>query len=281
MKKRKEENLNPLNYYKYFKNELESITLFPERELSDIVYHFTGKDMGSFLTGISNNINMESLFSQTLEIINRRKKGEPLEYILGRAYFMDIELAVDNSVLIPRPETEILVEEVLKHGPGTVIDVGTGSGNIAIALAKRGFRVVATDISKRALKIAEYNAKKNRVNVEFLHCAFMDNVRKDIKFDYIVSNPPYVSRAEYSELPDEVKKEPYEALVSDKNGLWHTLKVLEYAREYLKGGGYVFIEISPLRVEKYKEMAKKLGYGDIELTKDFNGKDRVLKARWM
>ncbi len=281
MKKRKEEKLSPLNYYKYLKKELESVALFPEREARDIVYYLTGKDIGRFLTNTTDNPDMETIFEKTYKIIERRKAGEPLEYILGKSFFMDIELVVNRSVLIPRPDTEILVEEVLRHKPGKVIDVGTGSGNIAIVLAKHGFSVVATDINEHALKIARNNAEMNGVNIEFIHCSFMENIGEKQSFDYVVSNPPYVARAEYDALDKEVKNEPYEALVSQQNGLWHSLKILEYAREYLKRGGYVFIEISPLRAEKYVEMARHLGYVRVELIRDLNGKYRVLKARWM
>lgn len=269
-----------MNYYRYLLKELEKITPFPDREIRDIVYHLTAMDIGKFLTVDVEDINLDEIFRRTNDIIQRRKAGEPLDYILERSFFMDIELRVNRSVLIPRPETEILVEEVLKHKPGRTIDIGTGSGNIAITLAKHGFSVMATDISKNAIEVAEYNAKLNGVNIEMAHCQFMEGIDSKTLFDYVVSNPPYVSQEEYISLDSSVKMEPYEAIVSPQDGFWHSLMILKLARWHLNRGGYIFLEISPLRANKYKEVALELGYVDVRLLKDLNGMYRVLKARW-
>ncbi len=273
--------MNPLNYYSFFRKELEKVALFPDRELRDIIYHLTGKDTPTFLLSPPSEIDMEMVIEETKKIIEKRKKKVPLDYILGKSFFMDIELKVSPSVLIPRPDTEVLVEEVLKHKPGDVVDIGTGSGNIGIVLARYGFKVTGTDISYASLQIAKSNAKLNKVEIETKLCPFFECFNKGIKFDYIVSNPPYISPKEYENLDLEVKQEPYEALVSPLDGLWHSLNILRQSKCYLKRGGYIFLEISSLRAEKYTQLAQEFGYTDIELLKDLNGNYRVLKARWI
>lgn len=281
MKKKREGILNPLSYYKFFKGKLESVSLFPERELRDIIYHLTGKNLGAFLSGVYSELEIEELYNETYKIVEKRKKRIPLDYIIGRSFFMDIELKVTPSVLIPRPDTETLVEEVLKHKRGDVVDIGTGSGNIGIVLAKHGFNVVATDINKEALEIAKYNVKLNKVKLRTKLCSFLECFDNNVKFDYVVSNPPYISEVEYKHLDIEVRQEPYSALVSPNGGLWHTFNILKGARIHLKRGGYVFIEISPLRAGKCAKIAQNLGYSSIQLIKDLSGTYRVLKARWV
>ena len=277
MRKRKEEDLSPLILYKKLREGLANISDFPEWEAREIIYHVTGKKLADFL--LEPEVN-EAHYDKIADILSKRREGRPLHYILHSASFMGIDLEVNESVLIPRNETEILVEQVLKEKKGKVLEIGTGSGAIAIVLAKNGFNVVATDVSLESLNTAKKNAQKHKVVVDFRKGAYFRCVRKGEKFDYIVSNPPYVSFEEYNELPIEVKKEPRIALVSSFNGMWHSCRIMAGARKYLKQGGELFLEISPHRADKYVQAAYALGYSGVELIKDLNDNFRVLKTRW-
>ncbi len=277
LKKRRGENLTPLSFYRLIIDKLNGVSKSPEWEAREIIYALSGKKVSDFF--LSFELKNEHL--KALEgIIERRKNGEPLSYILGNTEFMGFNLKVDERVLIPRDDTETLVNEVLKYPAGRVLDIGTGSGAIAISLASYGFDVVATDVSKEAISLARENALDNGVKIDFRVCSFFKCIRKKERFDYIVSNPPYISSREFDYLDREVKKEPRVALLSRFDGMWHTYRILIEARKFLRSGGRVFIEISPLRTEKYLYAAHKLGYTEVEVIKDLNGNYRVLKTRW-
>jgi release factor glutamine methyltransferase len=221
-----------------------------------------------------------------LRLVERRKEGVPLSHLTGTKEFWSIPLRVSPSVLIPRPETEILVEKVLElsgRGPECILDLGTGSGNIAIALAKElpHARILAADISLRALVVARRNAALQKARrVEFVRSNLFGAFRgTGIRFDFIVSNPPYVSRREWEGLPAEIRDfEPRRALLAGESGLELIRRLARQARTFLKPGGYLIFEIGEgQRDEVLALFAKR--WTEIETAWDLAGKPRVITAR--
>ncbi len=212
-------------------------------------------------------------------MILRRGKNEPLQYILGETNFYGLTLKVNEHVLIPRPETELLVEKIIKENPEVdeILEIGTGSGAIAIALAAniKNAKIKAVDISNEALQIARENAAKNKVNIHFCFSDVFENVTG--KYDLIVSNPPYISNQEYQYLSREIRKyEPSTALLADDNGLAFYKKILCSAKDYLTEKGKIYFEIGYNLSESIKKVAKENGFRNIETVKDLNGFNRMM-----
>ncbi|MBP8819838.1 MAG: peptide chain release factor N(5)-glutamine methyltransferase [Syntrophomonadaceae bacterium] len=218
------------------------------------------------------------------EFIKRRARKEPLAYITGAKEFMSLEFKVNPNVLIPRPESEIIVEKAIdlfKDQPCTICDIGTGSGALAISLAYYLplTQVFATDISPQALATARENADSLEVEVEFLEgdllSPFLD---KEQCFDLIVANLPYISQEEYHTLDSGVKSyEPQIALLAPGDGLDIYRRLLPQAFTLLKEGAYLFIEIGWQQGEKAIQMMS--DFEEIQLIKDLAGYDRVVMAR--
>ena len=196
--------------------------------------------------------------------IKRLISGEPLQYITGVQEFMKINFIVTKDVLIPQPDTEILVEEAIKIANRLdnplILDLCTGSGAIAVSLAKNipNAKIVATDISKRALEIAKQNAKLNGVlnNIDFIESNLFDKI-KNIKFDIIVSNPPYIETDEIKKLPKDVRQEPTIALDGGKDGLDFYRKIFNKGNEYLNRQGYLCVEIGHNQKEAVRKIIEK------------------------
>lgn len=212
----------------------------------------------------------------------------PRQYREGIAGFRLLELVVDRRVLIPRPETEGLVEQVLRLAAargegGTVLDLGTGSGCIALSLATEGrfSRIVATDVSPDALAVARLNADRvgpDRMP-EFRLGAFFAPVRGE-RFDVIVSNPPYIAGPEYAELDPGVRDfEPRVALESGPDGLAHTRAILRAAPDHLVPGGLLALEVDSRRADASAALARDSGLGDLRVEPDVFGRPRFLLAR--
>lgn len=219
-------------------------------------------------------------------LIRRGKKREPLQYILKEWEFYGLPFIVDERVLIPRPDTEILVEEckfLLEEVESPkILDIGTGSGAIAITLAKLfpNSKVIGVDISSEALEIANKNKELNNINnVEFiLSDVFEKILEKD--FDLIVSNPPYISIDEYRELMPEVKNyEPRLALTDNGDGYYFYKKISKEAFEYLKKGGYLAFEIGYNQGEEVSKLMKKDGYDVKGVIRDYGDNQRVVVGR--
>lgn len=227
--------------------------------------------------------------------IARRLAGEPVQYITGRAAFRSLDLAVDRRVLVPRPETEWLVEAVLEHLKSDarsplaravrVLDLGTGSGCIALSIAAEhpGAVVTAVDASEGALAVARGNAADLGLaaRVTFLHGDWFDALEGDHRFDVIVSNPPYISPAELAELPADVRDwEPHSALFADDDGLADLRRIVEGAPRWLMAGGLLALELAETRataVAAWLEGAH--DWQAVELRDDLAGRPRVLLAR--
>ena len=220
-------------------------------------------------------------------LVNRRMSGEPAQYITGCAEFMGLDFVVTKDVLIPRPETEILVNEALaaRSMPAScrILDLCTGSGNIAISLAKLmpQAEIVATDISDAALKIAEKNAVRHDVSdrIKFYKGNLFNALvfDKSSKFDIIVCNPPYIKEEEFPLLQKEVRKEPEIALNGGKDGLDFYRIVAKEAHRHLKEGGSVLLEIGFGQAQVVRDIFSSNNiYKIYKTTKDFNQIDRVL-----
>jgi len=219
------------------------------------------------------------------EFIARRGKYEPVQYILGFTEFYGLHLNVNPSVLIPRPETEILVETILNELSTKenvkILDIGCGSGNISIALGKNlpNCEITALDISKDALQVAQKNATKNNVtNINFVEGdIILNGILDNHKFDVIVSNPPYVSINEYTTLQNEITKyEPKEAVTDDADGLKFFKRISEFSMNKLNDGGSLFFEIGMGQSKNVSLIMSENGFEEIKIVKDYQQIDRVI-----
>ncbi len=215
-------------------------------------------------------------------LVARRLAGEPLAYVTGVAGFRRLLLEVDRRVLIPRPETEGLVELVLQGAPsGRVADVATGSGCVALALADEGgyAEVVATDASERALEVARGNAVRLGLPVTFLAGDLLAPLAGR-RFDAVVSNPPYLSGAEYAALDPAVRNwEPAGALESGPGGMEHTRRLLAGAKDVLVPGGLLALEVDERRAGLTAAVAQRLGWDRVTVKDDLFGRARYVLAR--
>ena len=219
--------------------------------------------------------------------IKRLIMGEPLQYIIGVQEFMKLKFLVTKDVLIPQPDTEILVEEVieiLKNIPNPVIlDLCTGSGAIAIAIAKyvQNVKIYASDISKKALEIAKQNATLNGVrnNIKFIESNLFDKIKEE-KFDIIVSNPPYVPTNDIKKLPIDVQNEPHLALDGGKDGLDFYRKIAKEGYKYLNRQGYICLEIGYDQKNDVKKIIdNERRYVETYCKKDLCQNDRIIVTR--
>ena len=221
---------------------------------------------------------------QFQQILTARKKKIPLAYLLGEVEFFGRSFEVAPGVLIPRPETEILVEAVLQRlqGPAWILELGVGTGCVALTLAAEGgFYALGVEISPRALAVAQRNRQRLNLiqKVHWVRGDWLAPIKPGPRFEALVSNPPYVSKAEWPELSPEVRlHEPREALWGGEDGLDFIRKTLREAPWYLKPGGYVFLEIGYQQREQVARLARELGY-HVEFVKDLLGHARVLVAR--
>jgi release factor glutamine methyltransferase len=214
-------------------------------------------------------------------LVDRRAAREPLAYVLGEWGFRRLTLKVDPRVLVPRPETEVVVERCLALLRGleapAVLDVGTGSGAIALAIADEhpGARVTAIDVSADALELARENAAAAGLAVVFEQHDLRDGLAG--RYDLVASNPPYVSAEEIETLEPEVRDwEPRLATVGEE----HTGLIAAAAREVLEPGGRLVLEIAAGRGEPTAALLRKLGYEDVQAGSDLAGRDRVVEGRW-
>ena len=219
-------------------------------------------------------------------ILEQLKKEIPIQYILGTTSFCGLEFLVNENVLIPRPETEELVDWILKETAqlqyNKILDIGTGSGCIAISLAKNltNTQVFALDISGKAIETAKKNAEINVVDVFFINCNILETDDLNQKFDLIVSNPPYVRNLEKAEIQKNVlNNEPHLALfVEDNDALIFYRKIAELAIKNLNLNGKLFFEINQYLAIETINLLKDSGFNNIELRKDIYGNDRMIMA---
>ena len=213
--------------------------------------------------------------------IDRLKEGEPIQYIIKKAEFYGLDFFVTKDVLIPQPDTEILVEEIIENysSKKEILDLCTGSGAIAISLKKNlvNSKVFASDISKKALTVAKKNAVKNEADIIFIESDLFENIYK--KFDLIVSNPPYIEREFLKKLPIEVKHEPVLALDGGKDGLDFYRRIAKEAKQHLKNEGVLALEIGFDQREAVTKLLYQEDYKEVYCKKDFGGNDRIVVAK--
>ena len=222
------------------------------------------------------------------ELINRRLEGIPVAYLVGTKDFMGLSFAVNENILIPRPETEILTEYVGENlrGLGKEIifaDLGAGSGAICISILKfvKKARAVAVDISESALEVAKFNANKFHVEdrIEF-YCGDLFKPLEGKKFNAIVSNPPYIPTSELKTLQKEVKQEPKLALDGGEDGLIFYRRILSDAPRFLVNGGLLAVEIGINQASVVKNLFKSANFSDIIILKDLSGLERVATGKF-
>jgi release factor glutamine methyltransferase len=278
--------------YEFYKTELSLI--YDEGELysifelvcekylnyskSQVTYHFEEN---------INQSNLINIYNAGVEL----KKGTPIQYILKEAYFYDLIFNVSNAVLIPRPETEELVDLIIKSqiannsNPITILDIGTGSGCIPVTLKKHlpQAKVFGIDISEQALEVAKSNAIKNDVNVEFIKEDILSNflILKS-NFSIIVSNPPYVLNSEAQQMDARVlEHEPHLALfVEDNDPIIFYKRIIDLCDKYLEEKGWLFFELNPMYAIDVKNYANDSKFFNFtEILSDMSGKQRFLKAQ--
>jgi release factor glutamine methyltransferase len=242
----------------------------------------------------------------------RRIKGEPLQYILGKAEFMGLEFKVNKNVLIPRPETEILVESAIRvcrhseakpknlsersfarpfhglaqddcFGVRNILDIGTGSGCIAISLARllKDAKITAVDISDKSLEVAVENAKSNNVDINFIQSDLFSNYKlRAVSYDLIISNPPYIPRDQFRSLQPELKYEPFIALDGGSDGLEFYRRIIKEAPDYLRDNGILMMEMGFNQKKCIEGIFSGVKHFDIiEIIKDYNNIDRIIVAK--
>lgn len=238
------------------------------------------------LLGKDNQISEENQ-ARLLEITGRLLKNEPVQYVLGYADFCGHRFAVRPGVLIPRPETELLVQKALELGHGMdgvtepeALDIGTGSGCIAVSMALAGCRVTAMDISEEALEIAMQNATALNAEVAFVHENILQPSRTAQQWHVIVSNPPYICLHEAEAMERNVLDyEPHNALfVPDTDPLIFYRAIASYAMSHLSAGGWLCLEINQAYPDEMERLLSSFGFKDVTIQKDQYGKDRIAYA---
>ncbi|MGG6231308.1 peptide chain release factor N(5)-glutamine methyltransferase [Tenacibaculum sp. SDUM215027] len=275
-------------YKSYFLEQLSSI--FPQTEINTFFFLL----IEEYLAFQRIDFTLQPTFEvpsdkKTLldEALARLKKEEPIQYILGKTEFFGLPFNVNKSTLIPRPETEELVEWIIKEvGESqsllSILDIGTGTGCIPISLKKQlsDVNISAIDVSEKALTVAKKNAELNDVEVSFVLQDVLKTKELSGKFDIIVSNPPYVRELEKIEIKNNVlENEPHLALfVEDDNPLLFYKKIADLAKNSLTKTGLLFFEINQYLGKETVDMLKSKGFTKIEIRKDLFGNDRMIKA---
>lgn len=211
-------------------------------------------------------------------LINKRKTGYPIAYILGYKEFFGLRLKVTEDTLIPRPDTETLVEKALAFNPqGKVLDLGTGTGAIILALKselKASIDAYAVDLSKKALEVASFNSQKLNLPVTFIQSNWFSKLG-DLKFSMIVSNPPYIQKDDIHLTQTSLPFEPIQALTSDDDGLLDIKLICKEAKDHLENGAPLLIEHGFNQGEKVRAIFTEQGYKNVATIKDLGGNDRV------
>lgn len=277
--------------YKWGEEQLEKAEIAEAKLDARLLLEYVcGTDRNTLLIHDDREVT-EKEYECYVNYIDERKKHMPLQYITGVQEFMGLEFTVNEHVLIPRQDTEILVEEVMRHlhDGMRILDMCTGSGCILLSLLyySNDCAGIGVDISQDALSVAKENAdklktQKNGLNVDFIRGDLFEQLDRNETdgytgpFEIIVSNPPYIKSDVIETLMPEVKEyEPHPALDGKEDGLFFYRKIIERAGEYLTGGGELFFEIGYDQGPDVKKMMEEAGYSEVEVVKDFAGLDRV------
>lgn len=263
---------------------------YPDNEISGLVRllieHVTKSSMPALLSDKNTKITSEEVLKID-KIVERLQRFEPIQYILGETEFYGLPFTVNQDVLIPRPETEELVELILnenKESKPRILDIGTGSGCIAVSLQKLlpNASVKGWDISEKALAVAALNSKSNSVNVTFNQVDILSDYPTDQYFDIIVSNPPYVLDSEKTDMHANILDyEPHTALfVADNDPLLFYNRIADVAIQLLTDGGKLYFEINRAKGQETIQMLEYKNFSEIRLIKDISGNDRMARAEF-
>ena len=269
----------------FFDDELRSI--YSSEEIRFYFYwccdHFLNMPKTQVVTGLDFRIS-ESMMLKFNFAVKDLKKQKPIQYILGTCDFSGVTLHVTPDVLIPRPETEELVQKISEehvHLEGQILDICTGSGCIALALKKQypNANIHGLDISEKAIAIAKKNAERNQLNVDFF-VADIFTYKSKQRFDIIVANPPYVRHSEKSLMqPNVLDYEPHQALfVDDEHPLVFYNAIIDFARQHLNPKGSIYLEINETFGMEIAEMLRDQGFPDATIYKDFSGRERFARG---
>lgn len=249
-----------------------------------VFYALKGWDLTALTVNYDREVS-DYTIEKVKDIVRRLEKGEPLQYILGTARFYGMNLGVSQAVLIPRPETEELVDIIVRQNPEKdlrVLDIGTGSGAIAIALSRnlKFPTVTALDVSEKALEVATRNASDLHADINFVRQDVFTYRPEPNSYDIIVSNPPYVTEAEKKQMDRNVLdfEPPLALFVPDDNPLLYYSRIAEIALTALRKNGRLYFEINPLFASDLKRMLINMGYREVELLEDISFKLRFAKA---
>jgi len=262
----------------------------PDVEAAYLISHVTTiphLELSLYYTRILTSDEAEQLD----EYVNRRLNREPLQYILGETEFFGLLIKLTPDVLIPRPETELLVERIIKDSISysnnsrdiKLLDLCTGSGCIAIALKNQlpTWKIEASDISEAAVSIAKSNAKSHCLDITFYQSNLFEDIpepeSEEDRYDFIVSNPPYISEEEYPTLQPEITNyEPKQALIASESGLFFYKQILQGGKRYMKKGGMIYFEIGSEQKEAICNIALKLNYKIVDTLSDYQHLDRII-----
>lgn len=269
------------------KIKLDLNNYYPESEISGfvriIIEHITQKSYHSVI--MEKQKVSKGEYIKTQNLIERLQKFEPIQYIIGETEFFGIPFIVNPDTLIPRPETEELVELIINENKAEnldILDIGTGTGCIAISLAKylKESNVSAWDVYHKTIEIAAMNAKRNNVHIAFEEIDVLKEIPNNKQYDIIVSNPPYILDSEKLEMSENVLgHEPHRALfVPDNDPLLFYKRIADIGHNHLKPNGKIYFEINRSKGSDTISMLQDKGYKNIELHKDLSGNDRMIKA---
>ncbi len=273
-----------IDLIKVSENELEDVSNVPILEAKWYLSEILGEDVSTIALLFDDEVGSE-VIDEYYDFIKRRKTGEPFHYITGHREFYGIDFKLSPDVLIPRPDTEVLVETALsyinKNHYREGYEVGLGSGAISVSLLHQvsDLSMTAVDISAKAIEVAKENAVLNGVD-DRLSIHEADIVYGGNKtFDFIISNPPYIPMDEYDKLPNSIKSfEPRIALLAANDGIEFYVRIIEDLFSYLKSGGYIFLEIGCTQATKVSKIINDNGFINIQVVRDYAGKDRVVYA---
>ncbi len=265
-----------------YSQELEKISDTPRLDVELILQKVLNVDRIYIHLNLEKELDEKNM-KKFNTLINQRLNNRPVAYIVENREFMGLEFFVKEGVLIPRPDTENLVEEIINICNDkenlNILDIGTGSGAISVSLAKYlNAKVTSFDIEDIPLEVGKLNAKNNNVEVEFIKSDLFSAVKdKDIKFDVIVSNPPYITDEEIKTLHPQVKDyEPYSALFGGEDGLYFYKEITKESIKYLKNGGILAYEVGYNQAEDVIKIMEKYNYQKVYKKKDIQGIDRVV-----
>ena len=259
----------------------QSSTLSSQLDIELLVLHLLNIDK-NVLYRDNPSLTKETC-NELKDLIKRREKGEPLAYLINQIGFWNLSLYVDNKVLVPRPETETIIQNILETFSSKqikVLDLGTGSGAIGLSLAKerKNWEVICSDMSLEAIKVTEKKMLMNSLNVSLVNSNWLAAFKNEC-FDLIVSNPPYINPSDPRVLSDGLKFEPIEALVSDCEGFKDIEQIVKESCKSLNNSGYLFLEHGYDQADQVVSIFENYDFSQIRTFKDLNGDDRVCSGK--